>query len=99
MRCSDHVWLTMVKIPALWPQYSSFSIAMRKLTVTCKQLVMAGEVYLKVDWMRLANVLVVFGRPAVKRSTECARDNVLLLCAHVIQCLIPVYRQNNIYRK
>ena len=97
MRCSDHVWLTMVKIPALWPQYSPFSIAMRKLTVTCKQLEMAGEVHKKVDWLRLANVL--FGRPAVKRNMECARDNVLLLCTHVIQCLIPVYRQNNIYRK
>ena len=58
---------------------------------------LAGEVQPKVDWMWLANVLVVFGRPAVKRNTECARDNVLLLCAHVMQCPLPVRRQYNIY--
>ena len=48
--------------------------------------------------MWLANVLLVFGWPAVKHNTECACDNVLLLCAHVMQCPIPVCRQyNNIY--
>ena len=47
--------------------------------------------------MWLANALVVLGQPAVKRNTECARDNVLLLCGHVMQCPISVRRQYNIY--
>ena len=58
---------------------------------------LTGEVQQKVDWMWLANILVVFGRPAVKHNMECARDNVLMLCAHVMQCPITVCRQYNIY--
>ena len=87
MHCSDRVWLTIAKIPTSRHNIAVF-LLLWKLSVNCKQLVLAGEVQQKVDWMWLANVLVVFGRPAVKRNAECRRDNVLLLCAHVMQWLI-----------
>ena len=32
-----------------------------------------------IDWMRLTNVLVVFGCTAVKYNAKCANDNVLIL--------------------
>ena len=96
MHCSNRVWLTMVKIPTSRHNIAVF-LLLWKLIVNCRQLVLIGEVQQKVDWMWLANILVVFGRPAVKRNTECARDNVLLLCAHVMQCPITVCRQYNIY--
>ena len=91
MHCSDRVWLTIAKIPTSRHNIAVF-LLLWKLSVNCKQLVLAGEVQQKVDWMWLANVLIVFGRPAVKRNTECARDNVLLLCPYVMQCPIPVRR-------
>ena len=96
MHCSNRVWLTMVKISTSHHNIAIF-LLLWKLSVNCKQLVLAGEVHQKVDWMWLANVLVVFGQPAVKCNTECTRNNVLLLCAHVMQCPIPVRRQYNIY--
>ena len=62
----------------LTPQYSPFSIAMKELQTTC-----AGRRGTqKVNWMWLANVLVIFGWPAVKRNVVCAHDNVLLLSTH-----------------
>ena len=84
MHCSDRVWFTMVKISTSHHNIAVF-LLLWKFSVNCKQLVLAGEVHQKVNWMWLANVLVVFGQPAVTRNTECARDNLLLLCAHVMQ--------------
>ena len=71
IHCSDHVWFTMVKIPTSHHNIAVF-LLLWKFSVNCKQLVLAGEAHQKVDWMWLANVLVVFGRPAVKRNTEYA---------------------------
>ena len=83
MHCNDRVWLMMVKIPTSRHNIAVF-LLLWKLSVNCKLLVLAGEVHQKVDWMWLANVLVTFWRPAVKCNTECARDNLLLPCAHVM---------------
>ena len=94
MYCGDRVWLTMVEIPTSRHNISVF-LLLWKLSVNCKQLVLVGEVQQKVDWMWLANVLVVFEWPAVKRNTECAHDNVLLLCTHV-RCSVQFQSLGNV---
>ena len=58
MHCSDRVWLTIAKIPTSRHNIAVF-LLLWKLTVNCKQLVLAGEVHKRI-WF--ANVLVVFGQ-------------------------------------